>query len=228
MTTVAIIPARGGSKRLPRKNIRILDGQPLIAYTIHAALESGCFDRVCVSTDDEEIAEISRAHGAEIPFVRDASLADDVSPVSQVIIDALQRIGGQTNVVAQLMPNCPFRNSDDIAGGFEAFNRGTAGTQLSVTSYGWLYPWWAHRQGDDGALVPLFPKALVTRSQDLERLLCPTGAIWWAKTDVLLKHGTFYAPGYSGFEIPWDRALDIDDEDDWKMAEALIQLKSRE
>lgn len=227
MTIIAVIPARGGSRRLPRKNIRVLDGTPLIAFSIRAAVDSAVFDRVIVSTDDAEIAAIARDYGAEIPFLRDSQLADDFSPVSHVTIDALDRLQEECTAVAQLMPNCPFRTAADVRSSFVQFTEGTAGTQLSVTSYGWLNPWWAQEVHADSQLLPLFPTALVSRSQDLQKLVCPSGAIWWARPQILREHRTFYAPGYSGFELPWDRALDIDDEADWQMAEAVVLMKHR-
>ena len=110
MAKIAIIPARGGSKRIPGKNVRELAGRPMIAYTIEAACASGLFERVVVSTDSQEIAEIAERYGAESPFLRDAGLADDVTPVSLATLDALQRLdpdGGQYDTLAQLMPNCP-------------------------------------------------------------------------------------------------------------------------
>ncbi len=224
MKTLAVIPARGGSKRLPRKNIRDLGGLPLIAYTLRAALESELFSRLVVSTDDIEIADIAKSFGAEIPFMRD-SLADDHSPVSLVTLDALKRLNEPFDAVAQLMPNCPFRTAEDVKGSFEQFKKSDADTQLSVTRYGWLNPWWAMKLKD--RLEPLFPEALKTRSQDLDPLFCPTGAIWWAKPEALKTHKTFYAPNYGGFELSWDHALDIDDADDWKMAEALLILREQ-
>jgi CTP:molybdopterin cytidylyltransferase MocA len=123
---LAVIPARGGSKRVPRKNVRELAGRPLIAYTVEAALDSGVFARVVVSTDDEEIARIGRACGAEAPFLRAASLSDDVTPVSAATADALGRLDPYGTVfadVAQLMANCPLRTAEDIRASHVAFRR---------------------------------------------------------------------------------------------------------
>jgi N-acylneuraminate cytidylyltransferase len=124
------------------------------------------------------------------------------------------------------MPNCPFRTAEDIKGSFARFQNSDADTQLSVTRFGWLNPWWAMKLGT--RLEPLFPEALKTRSQDLQTLFCPTGAVWWAKPEALKQHKTFYAANYGGYELSWDHALDIDDEDDWKMAEAVLLLRERE
>jgi N-acylneuraminate cytidylyltransferase len=221
---LAVIPARGGSKRVPGKNIRSLAGRPAIAWTIEAAAASGLFDRIVVSTDSEEIADVARCYGAEVPFIRDAALADDHTPVSAATVDALERVdpAGEISAVAQLMANCPLRTSDDIRASHAAFLAGDAPAQLSVTRYGWLNPWWAMRLGPRGELQPLFEQMTQQRSQDLPELYCITGAIWWARADVLRQARTYHVPGRTGWEIPWFRAVDIDSEDDWLMAEALF------
>jgi CMP-N-acetylneuraminic acid synthetase len=224
---LAVIPARGGSKRVPKKNIRTLAGTPLIAYTIAAALGSGLFERVVVSTDSEEIAEIARLHGAAVPFMREASIADDTVPVSAATVDALVRLDPEESLyasVCQLMPNCPLRNAEDVVRSYEQFVASGADSQLSVTRFGWQNPWWAMRVEPGFALAPLFPDALAQRSQDLPDLFCPTGAVWWAKADVLRREGTYHIPTRTGWEIPWMRAVDIDTEDDWVAAELLLRM----
>lgn len=223
---LAVIPARGGSKRIPRKNIKSLHGKPMIAYTIEAALQSGVFAKVIVSTDDAEIAEISRGYGAEVPFVREATLADDHTPASLVTLDALEKLDPTASTytrVSQLMPNCPLRDAEDIQKSLEQFQQANADTQLSVNRFGWLNPWWAFKM-DKERLEPLFPEAFKTRSQDLPTLYALTGALWWAKTDVLRREKTFHTTTRTGFELFWQHALDIDDDDDWQMAEVLLEL----
>lgn len=225
---VAIIPCRGGSRRVPGKNIRPLNGKPLVVYAIEAAHQSSLFDAVVVTTDSEEIARIAEQHGAEVPFIRDQKLADDFSPISAATVDALTRIdsaGDRFQLVAQLMANCPLRITEDILASHRQFVASGADTQISVTEYGWLNPWWAMTSDEHNVLSPVFKERMGVRSQDLPRLVCPTGAIWWAKASVLLAHGTFYAPNYSGWAMPWERAVDIDTEDDWSMAEILITLQ---
>ncbi len=234
MSALAVIPARGGSKRIPRKNIKMLQGKPMIAYTIEAALQSGVFEKVIVSTDDAEIAEISRAFGAEVPFVREASLADDHTPASLVTLNALEKLDPDSTkykYISQLMPNCPLRDAADIQKSFEQFRNNDADTQLSINRFGWLNPWWAFKMAENNdstrqnALDPLFPEAFKTRSQDLDTLYALTGALWWAKTDVLRREKTFHTSSRTGFELSWQHALDIDDEDDWKMAEVLMAMQ---
>lgn len=225
---LAVIPARGGSKRVPGKNIRLLRGRPAIAWSIEAARESGLFARVIVSTDSESIAEIACRYGAEVPFLRAPALAGDHVPVSAATVDALARVDPDHHLftsVAQLMPNCPLRDAADVRDSFRQFVSSGARSQLSVARYGWQTPWWAMRRSPTQALIPLFPQEVVRRSQDLPDLLCPTGAIWWARAEVLREAGTYHVEGRTGWEIAHTHGLDIDTEEDWHLAEALMQQR---
>jgi N-acylneuraminate cytidylyltransferase len=225
---LAVIPARGGSKRLPGKNVRPMLDKPVIAYSIEAALKSVLFDRVVVSTDSEEIAEVARRWGAEVPFLRSAELADDQTPVSAATADVLDRLdpqGEKYSAVAQLMPNCPLRTTQDILDSYAQFRETNASSQISVTRYGWQNPWWAMERDAAYTLAPLFQEHVTQRSQDLPALFCPTGVIWWAKAGVLRQERTYHVAGRTGWEIPWQRAIDIDTEDDWQMAEVLMTIR---
>lgn len=226
---IAVIPARGGSKRVPGKNIRSLAGKPAILYTIDAALESKLFERVIVSTDDSKTTEIAKSAGAEVPFVRDAALSDDFTPVSRVTLDALEKVDsqGRYSAVCQIMPNCPLRNADDIRASYEHFTADKSTPQISVTAFGWLNPLWAVKMDERSRIEHLMPDFVEKRSQDLPRVFCPTGAVWWADCNVLKESGTFHVPGKRGWEIPWQRAIDIDSEADWLMAETLLLIQSR-
>lgn len=230
-SSIAVIPARANSKRVPRKNIRLFLGKPIIAYTIEAALASGLFARVIVSTDSEEYAEIARQFGAETPFLRGDALAGDHVPISAVTVDVLERLDPDGSLypdVCQLMANCPLRTAEDIQDSYRQFSESGARTQISVTRSGWLNPWWAMTRDDQYHLEPIFKEALTQRSQDLPALFVPTGAVWWAKSAVLRKEKTFHTPDRRGWEIPWFRAVDIDDEDDWLLAKALMQVRTME
>lgn len=216
---------------MPGKNIRPLLGVPAMAYSIRAALESGIFDRVVVSTDSEEIARVAREHGAEVPFVRDASLADDHTPVSLATVDALERLdprGEHFTVVAQLMANCPLRDADDVRASWRQFLDTGARSQLSVMRFGFQNPWWAMRRSDDFVLDPIFGERATEPSQSLPELFCPTGAIWWARAEVLRAERTFHVEGRTGWEISWQHGVDVDTEDDWAMAELLARLELAE
>jgi CMP-N-acetylneuraminic acid synthetase len=227
---LAVIPARGGSKRVPGKNIRELCGRPILAYTVEAALRSGLFARVIVNTDSEAIADTAARCGADVPFLREATLADDYTPVSAVTVDTLERLdpqGERFEAVCQLMANCPLRDSEDVEGSYRCFEASGAEAQISTSRYGFLNPWWALQQGDDGRLKPLFAEELKARSQDLPELYCPNGAIWWAQSTELRRGRTFHLPGCTGFELCWQHAMDIDTDDDWALAELLMMQAGR-
>ena len=230
VTAIAIIPARGGSKRIPRKNVIPFRGRPMIEWTIDAALGSGLFDTVLVSTDDEGIAETAVSAGADVPFLRQAH-ADDHSPVSEAVLSALGQavthFGKDFDTVVQLMPNCPLRDTDDIRKAWDNFFAHGHDFQISAFEFGWMNPWWAGRLGSDGQPTWLFPEERMSRSQDLDRLYCPTGAIWMAKSAALVQSGSFYGPGHVLFPMSWQSAIDIDDLSDLEMAEAAAIIRSR-
>lgn len=226
---IAIIPARGGSKRIPRKNIISFGGKPMIAWTIEAALASGCFAKVMVSTEDEEIADVARCYGADVPFLRDSHF-DDQSTVSEAICTALERaqnfFGREYSCVAQLMANCPLRSADDIKCALRYFSGGGHEFQISCFKFGWMNPWWAVQLDGENYPQPVFQGALKTRSQDLPPLYCPTGAIWLAKPAALLNSRSFYGPGHKFFPLDWRAAVDIDDYEDLAMAQAVFAQMS--
>jgi len=228
---IAIIPARGGSKRIPRKNIVDLGGKPMIAWTIEAALNSNRFERVLVSTDDEAIAEVARFYGASVPFLRDAK-ADDMSTASEATLHALLQAeeywGTEFDNVTQLMANCPIRSSDDIKNHEDSFIERNCKFQISAFEYGFANPWWACRVSENGIPVALFEEALKSRSQDLDKLYCPTGAIWIADVQEFKRQGTFYGNGYRFKDISWQSATDIDDFSDLEFAKVVMALRSEE
>lgn len=227
---IAVILARGGSKRLPRKNILEFHGKPMLAWTVEAALESGCYQRVLVSTDDAEIAAIARDYGAEAPFLRHAA-ADDMAPSSEATLAALGQAeahwGEHYDHVSQLMANCPLRSAADIRDSVANFLRRGAQFQISCFRFGWMNPWWAARLDDGQRPDYLFPQERTARSQDLPHLYCPSGAIWIAGCEPLRKRGSFYGPGHIMHPISWMSAMDIDDTEDLAMAHACF-LAQRE
>ena len=227
---LAVIPARGGSKRIPGKNIRPFAGRPLIAYAIAAARESGLFEDVVVSTDSEEVADIASRYGATVPFLRSHELSDDATPVSDATLDVLRRIDpneARFDAVCQLMANCPLRDAGDVLDSHGQFMALGSPAQISVVRYGWQNPWWAIQLAPGYRLDPLFKERLQSRSQDLPELFCPTGAIWWARSASLRSGGTFHLEGRTGWEMPWQRGIDIDTEHDWVLAECLHSMLQR-
>ena len=224
---VAIILARGGSQRIKKKNIIRFCGKPMIAWTILAARKSEMFEKVVVSTDDQEIASVAQHYGAFVPFLR-KGYSDDVSPASLATIGTLMQLQEELNetyeVAVQLMANCPLRTERNIIDALDHFQRHKAGSQISCFKFGWMNPWWAVTLSEDGRPKSLFPEAATALSQNLPPLYCPTGAIWIAKVTCLMEHQTYYTPDCIFWPIPWENAVDIDDGDDLRMAE-LLHLK---
>ena len=227
MKSIAIIPARGGSIRLPRKNLMSFAGRPLVEWTIVAALGSEAFDKVLVSTDSEEISQVSIGAGAEVPFYRMTHF-DDHATSSEATVSALKQAEAhwstEFDVVAQLLPTCPLRGAGLIEQMIqEFFAQANPSSMISANEFAFQPPWWAARNGPDGAPQYLFPESLQRRSQDLEKVVVPNGAIWIAHRSTLLRNQSFYTPGHKLFEIPWSAGLDIDTELDFKIAEFLCQ-----
>lgn len=214
---LAMIPARGGSKRLPGKNLRVVDGHPLLAYSVRAALDSGCFERVVVSSDDPEVLRVAERYGAGIVARPPALAGDDAGlvPVCEHTLDAEAEAGRSYAVLALLMPNCPLRGKDIVRSAVAAFEAGNSESQVSVTPYHWHYPHWALGKRD-GSTVFHFGRDYLVRSQELPHLTCPTGAIWLARPRALRRTRDFYAPGFTTFEVPWEEAIDIDEQADWE------------
>ena len=225
LNNIAIIPARGGSKRIPKKNIIDFGGKPMIAWTIEAAVLSEKFDRIIVSTDCPETASISESFGAEVPFLRQKDF-DDVTPVSVATLNyalSLQNyLGLSINNITQLMANCPLRDQFIIKEFVSEFQNKDTDFLLSCFKFGWMNPWWAFKLDKNGSHKFLFPKELKKRSQDLEHSYRPTGSIWMANLKALKKSKTFYGQGHVFYEVPWKSAVDIDEYDDLEFALNLL------
>lgn len=226
---IAIIPARGGSKRIPKKNIIDFKGKPMIAWTIEAAINSNIFSKVIVSTDSEEIAEISRKYGADVPFLR-RDFSDDFTPVSEATVDALIQAEDYWDTtfftVTQLMANCPLRSAADIVNFHNEFSNRGVNFLLSCFKFGWMNPWWAFKFTEENDHSFIFPNALTQRSQDLDDLFCPTGSIWMADSKALKREKTFHGVDKQFVQIDWIAAVDIDDEDDLRMAMLIAKNSS--
>ena len=225
---IAIILARGGSKRIPRKNIIDFAGKPMVAWTIEAAISSNCFENVVVSTDDEEIASIAKIYGAEVPFLRTEAF-DDHATSSEATIATLLKLekywSKRFDIVAQLMSNCPLRDNKDVRNLMLAFESSKPPAQISVFKYGFCNPWWAIEISNEGKPIFLHKDAIAKRSQDLPELYCPTGALWIANRNELVKHKTFYCKDHVVEPLSWTSSIDIDEYTDLKIAEACYELK---
>lgn len=220
----AIIPARGGSKRIPRKNVRKFADKPIIAHSIEIARKSGLFESVTVSTDDAHIAEVAREYGAEVPFLRPVELADDYAGIVPVIKHAVQWMTENGHNVANvccLFSTAPFVLPEDLIAGLKALENAPAA--FSVTSF--AYPIFRSlRMKKNGRLEMLYPENLNVRSQDLPQALHDAGQFYWAERDFLLSGGEFLTGDAVGIVIPRHRVQDIDDEEDWIRAEAMYKV----
>jgi CMP-N,N'-diacetyllegionaminic acid synthase len=207
------VVARGGSKSLPRKNLAPLAGRPLIAWTIEAALRCRDVDRVVVSTDDDEIAAVARAQGAEVPFMRPPELAEDSTPTMPVIVHALRWLeaeqGYVPDAVVLLQPTSPLRTADDITGVVALARERSADSVISV-SLAWSHPHLAKRIAGDGRLEDFIAHPKVDRRQDLEPVYSLNGAIYLARRAALLENQTFYGPNTYAYVMPPERSLDVD------------------
>lgn len=221
---ICVIPARGGSKRIPRKNIRAFYGKPMITWPIQAAIDSGCFDRIVVSTDDDEIAEVAERAGVEVPFLRSVELADDHTPTVPVICDAITRLGvpDRTNVCC-LYATSPFVTPSDLSAGLARLKDTGAPFVLSVTTY--AFPIQRALRRDTLGCVKMFNPALMqTRSQDLEEAWHDAGQFYWGRAaSWKSSRGVFEQSSY-GLALPRHRVQDIDTEEDWQRAELTMRV----
>jgi CMP-N-acetylneuraminic acid synthetase len=216
---LAIIPARGGSKRLPRKNILPFRGRPIIAHTIDAAIASGCFTRILVSTEDAEIADVARAAGAEI-HQRDPSLATDAATLTEVCLDILasdESAGRSYDTFACLYATAPLRSAADIAAVLALVERPGTDFSLAVTTYP-LPPHQALRIAEDSALAPMWPDLVDLRADKIGRLVVDNGSTNAAKVTAFRRHRTFYGPHLAGHVMPRERSVDIDEQSDYDLA----------
>lgn len=219
---LAVIPARGGSKRIPRKNIREFAGKPMIAHAIDAAQRCGLFDHVVVSTDDEEIAAIALAHGAEVPFRRPAELADDHTPTVPVIahaIEACRQMGWAIAHACCIYPGVPLISVDDLREAYALLEHSGAAYSFPVTEFPSAIQR-ALRRLPDGRMQPFYPEYELTRSQDLEPAYHDAGQFYWGRTDAWLTNNRIHGSGV-GLPIPAWRVVDIDTPADWERAELL-------
>lgn len=222
---LAIIPARGGSKRIPRKNIKPFCGKPMIAWSIEAALESGCFDRIIVSTDDDEIAEMARQYGAEVPFMRPLELSDDHTGTIPVIRHAIEAINSQGRAVEQaccLYATAPFIQAEDLRRGLEILQGSGGDYAFSVTSYAFPIQR-AIRLTPEGRVEMFNPEHFNTRSQDLEEAYHDAGQFYWGRADAWLQGKMIFSPASLPVMLPRHRVQDIDTPEDWVRAEWLFK-----
>ncbi len=224
---LAVIPARGGSKRLPKKNILNLAGKPLIAWTIEEAKKSKYIDKLIVSTDSTEIAEISKKYGAEVPFIRPKELASDTASSIDVILHAInffKNKGDTYEYIVLLQPTSPLRKVDDIDKAFEMINKDTkAVVSVCETEHS---PLWSNTLPNDLSMKDFIkPEIKNKRSQDLPKYYRLNGAVYISDVEYLLDNNGFIGDETKAFIMPQSRSVDIDSGIDLNLAEIIIKLK---
>ncbi len=225
---IAIIPARGGSKRIPRKNTKFFGGKPMIAYAITAARSSELFEHIVVSTDDEEIAAIAREWGAKTPFVRPVELANDYTATVPVIAHGIQTcraLGWVFEYVCCIYPGVPFIRVEDLKGALALLSEGGTDYCFPVTEFPSAVQR-ALRRFEDGKMQPFYPQYETTRTQDLEPAYYDAGQFYWGKAASWLQNQKIHSSGI-GYVIPNWRVVDIDTPEDWIRAERYFKTFQR-
>lgn len=228
--TLAVIPARGGSKRIPRKNVRDFGGKPMMAWSIEAALEAGVFERVIVSTDDEEIAATAVRWGAEAPFVRPADLSGDFAGTTEVIAHATQWAldqGTALHAVCCIYPTAPLIRAADIRRGLEMLEAGRWSYVFTATTFA-APIFRSFQRQSNGGVEMFFPDKFGVRSQDLPEALHDAGQFYWGRPQAWLAAERIFAACSCPLTIPRWRVQDIDSEEDWRRAEFIARLARTE
>lgn len=220
---IAVIPARGGSKRIPRKNIRAFAGKPMIAHSIECARQSGLFDRVIVSTDDDEISRVAQRYGAEVPFLRPKELSDDHTGTTEVVahsVNWLQDQGAKLSAVCCIYATAPFMRQGDLRQGLAVLEAGNWQYVFSSTTF--AFPIFRSFQANAaGELEMFFPEYFQSRSQDLPEALHDAGQFYWGLPQAWLDRTRIFGKGSTVVMIPRWRVQDIDTEEDWVRAELM-------
>lgn len=225
MSTLCVIPARGGSKRIPRKNVKPFAGAPMIVHSVRAALRSEIFDRVVVSTDDAEIAEVARAHGAEIPFMRPPELADDMATTDAVYLHAIGAMEAQAGPFEHaccLYATAPFVRPEDLRAGLDALRTNRATSAFSMVRFD--YPIFrALKINDRGRVEMFWPEHRLTRSQDLPAAWHDAGQFYWVDVAKYKREGRIFSSDAVPVPLPPWRVQDIDTPEDWTRAELMFK-----
>lgn len=220
MAAIAIITARGGSKRIPKKNIKDFCGKPIIAYSIEAALESGVFDEVMVSTDSEEIAEIARRYGAKVPFLRSEATSNDYATTADVlkeVLDEYEKLGRKFDLMFCIYPTAPFVTAEKLKKAVKTLEESGAGSLMPVVQYS--FPPQRAMVVRDGQLAYQFPENAKKRSQDLEPVYHDCGQFYGCKTEEFRKCESVVTPNTVPLVMPEEEVQDIDNLSDWMIAE---------
>lgn len=222
---IAIITARGGSKRIPRKNVKEFCGYPIISYSIRAAMDSGCFSEVMVSTDDEQIALLAKNYGASVPFYRSKKNSDDFATTVEVLQEVLETYSARNQDFSYgccIYPTAPFVTPAKLRASLEILKHEGVPSVVSTVRYSFP-PQRAFQLGSQ-TISYWMPENALKRSQDLPPLFHDAGQFYWFKVDDMLKHNSLVMKGSRAFECPETEVQDIDTEIDWKLAEMKFSL----
>lgn len=223
---LCVIPARGGSKRIPRKNIKEFCGQPMIAYSIQAAKKSGCFDKIIVSTDDEEIAEVAKSYGAEVPFMRPEELANDYAgtiPVIKHTIEWFEQNQNSPDLVCCLYATAPFVQAETIKKAQKQLEDMQADYCFTATSFPFPIQR-AIKLSENERVEMFYPEHFSTRSQDLEEAYHDAGQFYWGKSEAWKTETRLFSDKATAYILPRHLVQDIDTPEDWQRAELMYQL----
>jgi len=223
---LAVIPARGGSKRIPGKNVKLFGGKPMIAWSIEAVQRTGLFDRIVVSTDDKEIASIARKYGADVPFVRPAELSDDHTSTAPVIAHAIEwhlKQDFHPIEICCIYATAPFLRSEDIILGQKTLNQSDVDFAFSATSYAFPIQR-AFKLREDGRIEMFEPSQFQVRSQDLPEAFHDAGQFYWGTRDAWLSGTPIFGSKSAPVFLPRYRVQDIDTPEDWEQAELMMKV----
>lgn len=226
MKKIAIIPARGGSKRIPKKNIKLFLGKPIIAYSIEAALNSGAFDEVMVSTDNQDIAKIAIKHGANVPFLRSAKNSDDFATTSDVLLEVLSSYSSSFEYACCIYATAPFVNQDLLKQGLDKLDKGNFSSVFPVLPFSFPIQR-ALKVNSDSKMDMFEEKYKNTRSQDLEKAYHDAGQFYWFRVNDFLESKNLYTDNSGVVILDELQAQDIDSEVDWQLAELKYQLQNK-
>ena len=223
---ICIIPARGGSKRVPKKNIIDFHGKPLLAYTIEAAIDSKLFgDNIYVSSDSEDILAVARRYADKgvHAIKRPSNIAGDTATLEDAALHLLASVPGSFEALCLLMPNFPLRNAKDVRGAYSAFKKSGASLLMTVTDYHWLNPFWAMVE-KRGRVGFFFGKKYLIDSKKLPKVYAQADAVRLVKVPFFLKRKTFFGKDMVKYEIPFERSIEIDTPADVELAEKLFNI----
>jgi len=225
MKTIAIITARGGSKRIPRKNIKSFMGKPIMAYSIEAAINSNVFDEVMASTDDDEIATIAKQYGAIVPFMRSPKTSDDYTTTAEVIKEVLEeykKMGKNFDLACCIYPTAPFITAEKLSSAFQLLSNSDADSVLPVTRFS--FPIWRSFKMEGNKIFYNWPEFAPKRSQDLSPAFHDCGQFYFLNVERFMQTPKLVTNNTIGIEMPESEVQDIDTEEDWKIAEIKYDL----